>query len=59
MATNPNIQHLKTARDKLVDVYSSEAKDNLHDNGNLTVLNNGILAVEKLIEALEAREAQP
>ena len=47
---NPSIAKLKTARDKLAEVYESEVKDDKPDNGNLSIINNAILSIEDCLK---------
>ncbi|GAF89331.1 unnamed protein product [marine sediment metagenome] len=56
IAANPNLEKLKDARDKIAEVYEAEAKDEHHDNGNLTTMNDAILHIESAIDTLEKRE---
>lgn len=50
-----NIEKLEGARNDIADVYADEAKDNIHDNGNLSVMNNALLSIETAIQTLKAR----
>ena len=52
MTTEENIKDLETARDLLAKVYEKEATDNHPDNGNLSNLNNGLLAINNAISEL-------
>lgn len=54
MATN--IEKLESARDKVVQVYEDEAKDEIPDNGNLTTLNNVILGINNSLKYLKTIE---
>ena len=55
MATEEDIQKLKDARDKIAEVYESQATDDLTDNGNLTKLNNAILSVNESIKEIQSQ----
>ncbi len=49
MATKGDITKLKDARDKIAEVYESQATDDIPDNGNLTHLNNTLLTINESI----------
>ena len=48
-----DIEKLKTARDKIAEVYESQATDDLVDNGNLSALNNALLNINIAIKKIE------
>lgn len=48
-----DIEKLKTARDKVAEVYESQATDDLVDNGNLSSLNNTLLNINIAIKSIE------
>ena len=50
-----NLELLNTIKEKLADVYSSEVKDDIYDNGLLNVLNTAIVNVELCIKLIIAR----
>ncbi len=50
-----NIRKCELAKDRLAEVYSSEAKDEVYDNGLLDSLNFGIRFVEDAINELKTR----
>ena len=58
MEQNPNIQKLKDARALIAQVYEDEVNDELHDNGNLTILNNAVLNIAKALETIEGRQKE-
>lgn len=51
--TVEELDKLKDARDKLAEVYESQATDDLPDNGNLNHLHNGLINVNNAIVALK------
>ena len=53
--TEENLNKLRTIRNKLAEVYASEATDETFDNGNLTTLNNALLCVEIVIRIIKLR----
>ena len=55
MTSRENIDKLKDARDKIAEVYESEVQDDIHDNGNLTLMNNAIMFTEDSIQKLKSR----
>jgi len=53
MGNEEDIKKLKDARDKVAEVYKSQATDDAKDNGNLTHLNNSILTLNETIIKIE------
>ncbi len=53
--TVEDIEKLKTARDKIAQVYKDEATDEFHDNGNLINMHQAIIHIEQAIQILEKR----
>lgn len=53
--TEDNLGEMKTARDKLAQVYKDEACDEIHDNGNLINIHQAIIHIETAIQILEKR----
>ncbi len=56
--TIEDIEKLKTARDKLAQVYKDEACDEHHDNGNLINIHQAIIHTEQALQILEKRESK-
>ena len=50
-----NIEKLKTCKNVVTDIFSSEAKDDLYDNGNLTTLTEIIKYLESVIKLISER----
>ncbi len=57
MATD-DLEKLKTARDKIAQVYKDEACDEHHDNGNLVNMHQAIIHIEQAIQILKKRESK-
>ena len=55
MAEEDNLEKLKTARDKLAQVYKDEACDEIHDNGNLINIHHAIIHTETAIQIIGKR----
>ena len=53
MGNEEDINKLKDARNKIAEVYESQATDDAKDNGNLTHLNNSILTLNDAIKKIE------
>lgn len=51
-----NIKRLSDAKVRLAMVYESEARDDVFDNGFLSIVNNGIMNIEQAIKILKARK---
>ena len=49
MTNEEDVAKLKDARNKVAEVYESQVKDEVADNGNLTNLNNAILTINEVI----------
>ena len=47
------INKLKNARDKVVEVYEEQATDDTPDNGNLSSMHNAVLNINLAIKFLE------
>ena len=56
MEEQSDLQKLKQIRNSLAVVYKSQVMDDIHDNGNLSTLNESILSVESVIKELEQRQ---
>ena len=54
MGREEDIIKLKDARDKIAEVYESQAIDDAPDDGNLTSLNSAILTINNAIKKIEA-----
>lgn len=50
-----NIRRLELARDRVVDVYSREVKDEVYDNGLLDMMNFAVRFIEDAIRELKRR----
>lgn len=48
-----DIEKLIVARDKIAEVYESQATDDIIDNGNLSSLNNALLNLNVAIKKLQ------
>lgn len=53
MTNEEDITKLKDARNKIAEVYESQAIDDAPDNGNLTSLNNAILTLNESIKKIK------
>ncbi len=53
MTREEDIQKLKDARDKVAEVYETQATDDAEDDGNLTSLNNAILTLNEAVKKIE------
>ncbi len=53
MGNEEDITKLKDARNKIAEVYESQATDNLPDDGNLTSLNSAVLTLNEAIRKIE------
>ncbi len=53
MGHDEDITKLKDARDKIAEVYETQATDDASDNGNLTSLNNAVLTLNEAIEKIK------
>ena len=53
MTREDDIVKLKDARNKIAEVYESQATDDAKDNGYLTSLNNAILTLNESIVNIE------
>ena len=53
MGRKEDIQKLEDARDKIAEVYESQATDDIPDNGNLTRLNNTLLSLNESIKDIK------
>ena len=53
MTREDDIEKLKDARNKVAEVYESQATDEVADNGNLTSLNSAILTLNEAIKKIE------
>jgi len=51
-----DIEKLKTARDKIAEVYQNQAIDDLSDDGNLSALNNALLNLNIAIKKIETQQ---
>ena len=56
MDLQEEIDKLIDARDKIAEVYESEATDEVPDNGNLSTMNEAILKINMAIKTLKARQ---
>ena len=54
MTRQEDITKLEDARDKVAEVYKSQATDDTVDNGNLTSLNHALLTLNEAIKKIKA-----
>ena len=54
MTRDEDIEKLKDARNKVAEVYKSQATDDADDNGNLTALNSALLMLNEAIKKIIA-----
>lgn len=55
MAANPNIAKLQDVIKEIAEVFKDEVDDGIHDNGNLSLMTDAIVAIENVIQVLENR----
>ena len=53
MASKEDIKKLEDARDKIAEVYKSQAIDDIPDNVTLTKLNNTLLSLNETIKDIK------
>ena len=56
LITNQNIAKLKDNIKEIAEVFLDEVSDNIHDNGNLSLMTDAIAAIENVIAVLEKRD---
>ena len=56
MTTAEDILKVKDARDKMGEVFESQVKDDIFDNGLLDLITNCTKNIETLIQKLKERE---